>query len=479
MNLPEEFIRQMQDLLGEEYPAFVASLDEEVPVSIRINDNKLGSVESRSLSTFEMTKYSEAICEDPVLWCDMGRYLKERPSFTFDPEFHAGCYYVQEASSMFLGQAIKTFIEGPVCALDLCAAPGGKSTHLSSLLEDGSLLVSNEVIRSRANILAENTIKWGNPSVIVTNNDPAEIGKLTHSFDLILTDVPCSGEGMFRKDSKAINEWSPANVNLCAERQRRIVADIWPALKPEGILVYSTCTYNTRENEENVSWIANELGGEILEIPVDNSWNIKGCLKGNIPVYRFMPHRTRGEGFFMTVIRKKGVTGSYRELQEVKRSRRVGAPLTGALKKKLQEVMGGSYKEYWLHDPERFYFFEEKGVFSAFPLENPEKFRIFKESLKIICAGITLGEIKGKDIIPSHHLALSTAFNRKIFPEIELDKNQAIRYLRKEALFDLPESCSKGYNIVSFEGHPLGFVKNIGNRANNLYPQEWRIRSNI
>lgn len=466
MNLPEEFIRQMQDLPGEEYPAFVASLDKEVPVSIRMNGNRFRSAGSRDFSASEMIKRSETAYESPVLWCNTGFYLKERPAFTFDPKFHAGCYYVQEASSMFLEQAIKTFIEGQVCALDLCAAPGGKSTHLSSLLEDGSLLVSNEAIRSRANILAENTIKWGNPSVIVTNNDPAGIGKLTHNFDLILTDVPCSGEGMFRKDPQAINEWSPANVSLCAERQRRIVADIWPALKPGGILVYSTCTYNTRENEENVSWIANELGGEILEIPVDNSWNIKGCLKGDIPVYRFMPHRTRGEGFFMAVIRKKGVTGSYRELQGV----------TGSYRK-LQEVTG-SYIKSWLHDPEKFYFFEEKGVFSALPLENLEKFRIFKESLKIIYAGITLGEIKGKDIIPSHYLALSTAFNRKIFPEIELDKNQAIRYLRKEALFDLPESCSKGYNIISFEGHPLGFVKNIGNRANNLYPQEWRIRSN-
>jgi NOL1/NOP2/fmu family ribosome biogenesis protein len=364
---------------------------------------------------------------------------------------------------MFLEQVVKAYIEEPVCALDLCAAPGGKSTHLSSLLRDGSLLVSNEVIRSRAGILVENTIKWGNPSVIVTNNDPAEIGKLTHNFDLILTDVPCSGEGMFRKDPQAIGEWSPANVNLCAERQRRIVADVWPALKPGGILVYSTCTYNTRENEENVDWIANELDGEILEIPVDKSWNIKGCLKGDIPVYRFMPHRTKGEGFFMAAVRKRAAR-SYKKSPEV----------TGSYKK-LPEVAGSRMKSWLLH-PERFYFFEEKGVFSAFPLENLEKFRIFKKSLKIICAGIILGEIKGKDIIPSHYLALSTAFNRETFPETELDKNQAIRYLRKEALFDLPESCTKGYHIVSYEGHFLGFIKNIGNRANNLYPQEWRIR---
>jgi NOL1/NOP2/fmu family ribosome biogenesis protein len=377
---------------------------------------------------------------------------------------------------MFLEQAIKAFVTEPVCALDLCAAPGGKSTHLSSLLPENSLLVSNEVIRSRANILAENNIKWGEPSVIVTNNDPAEIGELIHCFDLILTDVPCSGEGMFRKDPQAVNEWSLSNVKLCAERQRRIIADIWPALKSGGILIYSTCTYNTLENEDNISWITETLGGEVLEIPTDNFRNIKSHLKGNFPVYRFMPHRTKGEGFFMAVIRKTNCN----ELQEtVGYHKKTKFPKKGKGKQQEQSVKVPQEIRSWISSPENYYFFEEKGIFSAISMEHQDKFRLFKEYLKIIYAGIAIGGLKGKDIIPCHNLALSNVFDRKMFPEYKLDKTLSLNYLRKEALFNLPESCPAGYNIVSYDGFILGFIKNIGNRANNLYPQEWRIRSSI
>ena len=475
MNLSDEFISQMQDLLGEEYPAFVASLSDEIPVSIRLNDAKSGNI----LGNISQSGGNPEILSDNnqgnILWCDSGRYLKFRPSFTFDPQFHAGHYYVQEASSMFLEQAIKAFVNEPVCALDLCAAPGGKSTHLSSLLPENSLLVSNEVIRSRANILVENLIKWGNPSIIVTNNDPANIGKIENCFDLILTDVPCSGEGMFRKDPQAINEWSPANVNLCAERQRRIIADVWPSLKPGGILIYSTCTYNTLENEDNIAWITENLGGETLEIPTDESWKIKGNLKGQLTVSRFMPHQTNGEGFFMAVIRKE------RELEGVscKRGLEGGKKSKGQKNQNEKGVKIPQELNSWIFEPDKYHFFEDKGVFSAIPLENREKFRIFKEYLRVIHAGIAIGELKGKDIIPCHNLALSTAFNRKIFPELALDKTQSINYLRKEALFNLPDDCPKGHNIVTYNGSPLGFIKNIGNRANNLYPQEWRIRSSI
>ncbi len=467
MNLSEKFIMQMQDLLGDEYPAFVASLSDSVPVSIRTNITRIGDV----VQTAQNPEILSENYESQIPWCSCGYYLKTRPSFTFDPEFHAGCYYVQEASSMFLEQAIKASVNEPVCALDLCAAPGGKSTHLLSLLPENSLLISNEVIRSRANILAENNIKWGNPSVITTNNDPADIGMLEDCFDLILTDVPCSGEGMFRKDPQAINEWSPANVNLCAERQRRIIADIWPSLKPGGILIYSTCTYNTQENEDNITWIMEELGGDTLQIPTDNSWKIKGNLKGNFPVYRFMPHQTKGEGFFMAVIQKEreleGVKGSYRELKGVRRSYNEKSARIP------QEITS------WISNPEEYHFFEEKSVFSAIPMIHWERFRTFREHLKILYAGIQIGELKGKDIIPCHNLALSTALNQSLFPELKLDKIQALNYLRKEALFNLPEDCPKGYNIVSYNGYHLGFIKNIGNRANNLYPQEWRIRSSI
>ena len=262
MELPASFIDYTRALLGdEEYDKLAVALQQEPPVSIRLNQLKI----NHSLS-------------DKVPWSSEGFYLEERLTFTFDPLFHAGCYYVQEASSMFVEQVLRQYITGPVKMLDLCAAPGGKSTHARSVLPEGSLLVANEVIRNRSQILAENLTKWGHPDVVVTNNDPADFSALLSFFDVILTDVPCSGEGMFRKDPVAVEEWSPENVEICWQRQRRIIADIWDALKPGGILIYSTCTFNTKEDEENARWIQQEYGGEPLTVQVQENWNITGDL---------------------------------------------------------------------------------------------------------------------------------------------------------------------------------------------------------
>ena len=259
MNLPQAFIERTRQLLGEtQYPLFEEALQTEVPVSIRPN----------------ATKCAKEVEGEPIPWASSGVYLKNRPTFTFDPLFHAGCYYVQEASSMFVERVLQAYVKEPVVMLDLCAAPGGKSTLCRSVLPEGSLLIANEVMRNRSQILAENLIKWGHPEVIVTNNDPADFTDLTHLFDVILTDVPCSGEGMFRKDQVAVDEWSLENVDVCWKRQRRILTDIWPALKPGGLLIYSTCTFNREEDEDNVAWIAKELGAEILPVPMEEGWGI-------------------------------------------------------------------------------------------------------------------------------------------------------------------------------------------------------------
>ena len=262
----------------------VLAIRQEPPVSIRLNDGKLkiengkcrivpqaGCITDFQLSTFNLEL-------NQVPWSSEGFYLDERLTFTFDPLFHAGCYYVQEASSMFVEQVLRQYVTGPVKMLDLCAAPGGKSTHARSVLPEGSLLVANEVIRNRSQILAENLMKWGHPDVVVTNNDPADFAVLPSFFDVILTDVPCSGEGMFRKDPVAVEEWSPENVEICWQRQRRIIGDIWDTLKPGGILIYSTCTFNTKEDEENARWIQQEYGGEPLTVQVQENWNITGDL---------------------------------------------------------------------------------------------------------------------------------------------------------------------------------------------------------
>lgn len=451
MALPVDFITRTRALLGDEFNALEAALQADVPVSIRINRAKGTAIPSQG---------------ERVAWCENGYYLPERLSFTFDPLFHAGAYYVQEASSMFLEQAIRVHVSGPVRCLDLCAAPGGKSTLLASLLPEGSLLVSNEVIRSRSYVLAENIAKWGRPDSIVINNDPEEIGEaLPHQFDVIVTDVPCSGEGMFRKDTDSTGEWSVDNVRLCASRQRRIIHDVWQALRPGGLLIYSTCTYNTEENEENIHYIQEELGAEALPIPIPAEWNITGALRFDHPVYRFLPHKTRGEGFFLAVLQK--AEGEIEEIRLKQKGKKEKGKVTPALPKEALRFLSdeNSFTLGWCGNDLR-----------AYPKFHPELYMLCEERLKVLSAGICLGELKGKDLVPSQELALSTALNPDAFPSVELEWEEAIKYLRKEAP-QLPEGLEKGYVLLRYKGFPLGFVKYLGNRSNNLYPQEWRIRS--
>ncbi|MDR1556437.1 MAG: rRNA cytosine-C5-methyltransferase [Tannerellaceae bacterium] len=444
--LPAGFVLRTRSLLGEEYGLLEAALHAEPVVSVRMNRDKS----------------SEEPSAERIPWCESGYYLPGRISFTFDPLFHAGAYYVQEASSMFLEQAVKAYVKEPVKCLDLCAAPGGKSTHLCSILPENSLLVCNEVIRSRAHILAENLTKWGNPHVIVTRNDPADIGRLTHFFDLIVADVPCSGEGMFRKDPGSAGEWSPANVSLCAARQKRILQEVWNALKPGGILIYSTCTYNTQENEDNLAYLAEELGAEALPLSLQTEWQVKGALKHHYPACRFFPHKTRGEGFFLAVVRK--TAGETKELP--------GHHFRKEKRKTLPAAPAGINNRL-LH-PENFHIERCGDLIQAFPLRHTDSYQYLSRQLHLISSGICLGEIKGNDLLPTHTLAMSRELNRDAFASIALSREEAIRYLRKEtpAL-----SGEKGYTLVCYKGLPLGFVKLLGNRANNLYPQEWRIRS--
>jgi 16S rRNA C967 or C1407 C5-methylase (RsmB/RsmF family)/NOL1/NOP2/fmu family ribosome biogenesis protein len=447
MILPSDFIAATRALTGDDYHLLEAALRDNPPVSIRLNP----------------AKGLKSLPADRVGWCDTGYYLPERPAFTFDPLFHAGAYYVQEASSMFLEQAVKTYMEEPVKCLDLCAAPGGKSTHLLTVLPAGSLLVSNEVIRSRSYILSENTAKWGNPHTIVTHNDPKEIGELTHFFDVVVVDAPCSGEGMFRKDPESMNEWSAVNVALCASRQRRILHDSWNALKPGGILLYSTCTYNIEENEENVHYMINELGAEALSIPVKGEWNITGPLKYSHPVYRFFPHKTRGEGFFLSIVRKKeGGMPLNRKKQKKEKGKAKNTVPPGACN--------------WLLQPEGYQIEMRRNTITAFPQSLADDFQTIAARLQLVSSGVSLGEVKGKDILPCHSLAMSTALNRAAFPVVDLVWDDAIKYLGRESI-TLPDGIPKGYVLVAYKGYPLGFVKRLESRSNNLYPHEWRIRT--
>jgi 16S rRNA C967 or C1407 C5-methylase (RsmB/RsmF family)/NOL1/NOP2/fmu family ribosome biogenesis protein len=461
MKLPSEFAERTLRLMGEEnYRAFEAALQREPSVSVRVNH----------------AKWARTPQGRRVPWSAEGIYLDRRPTFTFDPLFHAGCYYVQEAGSMCVEQALRTYVQGPVVMLDLCAAPGGKSTHARSVLPAGSLLVANEVMRNRSQVLAENLIKWGYPEVIVTNNDPADFTPLGPTFDVILTDVPCSGEGMFRKDAVAVEEWSLGNVANCEARQRRILTDIWPTLKPGGLLIYSTCTYNREENEDNVRWISRTLGAEILPLPVDPAWGITGNLtEAHFPVYRFLPHRTQGEGFFMAVLRKQAPDSEaeddetiaiYNKVKKEKRDRKA-APKAPAIPAEART---------WVKESEAYLWQMQGDTAVAFPAAHAPLYQRLKQALRVIHAGITVGSVKGRDFIPDHSLAMSTALRRQAFATAEVTFDQAIAYLRKESLV-LQGEVPRGYVLLTYQGAALGFVKHLGNRANNLYPTEWRIRS--
>ena len=471
MLLPPSFVENIRALLGEEECVRLcdALTQTEPPVSIRLNPLKRGG----ALSVLPASP-------EKISWATDAFYLDERPAFTFDPLLHAGCYYVQEASSMFLEQALRQCLtEGrPVTALDLCAAPGGKSTLLRSLLPAGSLLVANEVVRSRAQVLAENLTKWGHPDVVVTNSDPADFTPMADCFDLILTDVPCSGEGMFRKDEGAVNEWSPENVENCWKRQRRILSDIWPCLKPGGLLIYGTCTYNIKEDEENVRWMRDERGAEVLSVDIPDEWGVTGNLLAgeSFPVYRFFPHRTRGEGFFLAILRKPVEEDAPSRLSFVKAKERRGKskdkaqPLFG--KARLAEIGG------WLKEADAYTLLPDGTAVSAFPTVWLPVLEELKKKVRVMQAGVALAEIKGKDCVPLHALAMSVLLRADAFPRQEVDEQQAIAYLRKEAIA-LPDAAPRGVVLLTYRDVPLGFVKNIGSRANNLYPQEWRIRKSL
>lgn len=413
MNLPQEFIDYTSALFGEgRWQRFLKALDEKPKTSIRFNPWKYCQEQI----------FPNAI---PVPWCREAYWLKERPNFTLDPLLHSGVYYVQEAGSLFLDRILRQYVNAPVLALDLCAAPGGKSTLMRAALPQGSMLISNEPDRRRANILLENMLKQGHPDVLVTHNLPLDFKRTNWTFDVILTDVPCSGEGLFRKDEGAIKEWSLANVSFCQRRQRKILQDIWPCLRPGGLLIYSTCTFNTRENEENVRFIMEELGAEILPVPTKPEWQITGSLLNGwlFPVYRFIPGFTESEGLFMAVLRKKGENTKHIILPDTARRH--------AQSNKL---------------------------------------------IHLLSDGNPAFEQKGKEQIPTTAQALSLNFAKDTYPHFELTLEQAQAYLHRESL-SLPAGAPQGFVIVTYMKHPLGFIKNLGERANNLYPKNWVIRN--
>lgn len=468
--IPQEFRDYACRLLGQErYDCFARALAEPPSVSVRLNPFKAIRA---GLSPGGLHG-----ADGPVPWASgEGCYLQGRPSFTADPLFHAGAYYVQEASSMFLGQALRQHVSGPAVVLDLCAAPGGKSTHIRSLLPEGSLLVSNEPVKARAQVLLENMTKWGYPDVAVTNAYPQDFARLSSFFDVLVADVPCSGEGMFRKEEAAVEGWSMDNVLMCRDRQRAILRDVWPALKPGGLLVYSTCTLNAYEDEENVAWVAAELGAEVLGVEVAPQWGVVGNLLppdavGSFPAYHFIPGFTRGEGFFLAVLRKSADASS----SSMGASGR-GAGRKRAVARQASSVALPKSCKAWLAHPDGFDFLPDGDGWCAVRSAFASRLEALRRAVKVWQCGIPLAVAKGKDWQPTQALALSTELSLPAFPAVAVSYATAVAYLRKETL-SLPSDVPRGFVLLTFQGLPLGFVKNIGGRANNLYPQEWKIRS--
>jgi len=390
-----------------------------------------------------------------IPWTEYGYYFETRPSFTFDPLFHAGCYYVQEASSMFLEQALKQTVDlsQPLKVLDLCAAPGGKSTHLFSLISKESLLVSNEVIRSRANILTDNIVKWGCSNVIVTNNDPRDFQRLKNYFDVIVVDAPCSGSGLFRRDPEAIEEWSGQNVALCSQRQQRILADILPALKNDGVLIYSTCSYSKEEDEEICNWLTEEFQISNFKFQIEDGWGIIETEQG----YRFWPDKVKGEGFFIACFRKTSSNDEEAYLPKIK---------PGKFSVKEMEILNKNVNADGLA------FLRHGEIIYTIPERLLADINFLSSKLRVVNCGTRIGEIIKDKLIPDHALALSNIISDKT-SKIELDHEQAIQYLKKKEL--RLETDKKGWTLVTHQGHHLGWINILPNRINNYYPKELRI----
>lgn len=439
MNWPAEFLKRMQNYFGEEYPIFLKGLSEPSPVSIRLNERKM--IEPPINST-------------QIPWSRSGYYLPARPSFTLDPLFHAGCYYVQEAGSQFIEQLFLQAIgeiENPV-VLDLCAAPGGKSTHLLSLLAGKGLLVSNEIISSRNKILQQNIAQWGYLNSVVTQNEAADFANAGELFDVIVVDAPCSGEGLFRRDPDAANEWSETAVTNCSSRQSAILENIHQALKPGGYLIYSTCTFEPAENEEQIKSLIENYDFEIVN-NVEPANGVKKSSSG----FHFYPHTIKSEGFFVSMLRKPAGTNSIRIKEEKVR----------VTDKKSLAIVGDYFSESSKLAP-----IEKDDRLYVLPALWYSYFIYLSKKLFIRQTGIFMGTKKDKNFIPSQELALSIDL-KKDLPSVNVNLETALNYLRCENI-NLPDEPI-GWTLISYQNHNLGWVKVLDRRVNNYYPKEWRI----
>ncbi len=454
MVLPKDFVDSIESRFSSsEFDQFANSFSEEVPTSIRVHSEK-----NIDIPTLEKVK-----------WCDLGYYLDKRPSFTLDPSFHGGAYYVQEASSMsiyhILQQVVKDEYRENIRILDLCAAPGGKSSLIANFLENKGLLVSNEIIKNRAYTLKYNIAKEGFANVIVTNNEPKDFSLLTSFFDLILIDAPCSGEGMFRKDPNAMEEWSLQNVKTCSLRQENIIDLIEPCLKPGGHIIYSTCTFNEHENISQINKAIVKHDFKSIKIDFNIEWNIDKIQDEQAIGYQFYPHKIKGEGFFVSCLQKS------EEVEDVSSKLKFVEKNLPLLDKKSIQLL-----DAWINIEGLSFVTDKTGLVHGIKDNFLNDAILLTSYLRIIYCGISVGIFNKRIFIPDHSLALSLSISKEV-NKVDLSHENALLYLKKE-LYSV-DSTYKSWILMQYKGINLGWAKNLGNRINNYFPNEHKIRMSL
>ncbi len=471
---PDEFIERIGEQSYVDPHGLMEAMSQPARASVRVNRRKW----DQGITGYES-----------VPWESDGYFIPGKPLYTPDPLLHAGVYYPQESSSMFAGEFFRQMTDGKsgLRVLDLCGAPGGKSTHLSTLIGDDGLLVANEVIRARAAVLAENITKWGIGNTVVTQGDPARFAALPEFFDVIVADVPCSGEGMFRSAAIA-REWSVQNTRLCSDRQRRIVMEAWPSLKAGGIMIYSTCTFNPAENEENIAWIRDSTDAEPLNVSLSEGSGIIPVSHKSITGYGFHPGRVQGDGFFIAAIKKGEGRSNRNQDAAIKKGEGRSNRNQGATPQKIEshsnkkhDTRKGAIKPsstaYGIAEPltsfdrNRLIMMDNRIIALA---TETDVFNYLNDRINVIKAGTLIGEVKNSVLVPAHDLAMSVRQKRGAWPEHALPYDEAFSFLRLEQL--RPGNMPAGRVLLTYRGVPLGFVNNLGSRVNNGYPQAWRIR---
>lgn len=463
---PEAFETQTKALLGPDFSAFLAALASEPPVSLRINPSKLQWAAPLPAS-------------QKIPWCPTGLYLPKRPIFTLDPFFHAGGYYVQDASCMLLETALKALLaersaQSPLRVLDLCAAPGGKSTHLAQTLPPDALLISNEVVPARARILSENLSKWGRDRILVSQNQPSDFQALPFQFDFILVDAPCSGEGLFRKQPEAIQEWSEKQVHICRARQTEILQSIWPCLKAGGHLIYSTCTWNRSENEDVLLAFAEQTPLHFLPLDFPSAWGVQ--VSAELPLYRAWPHHIPGEGFSLALLQKDPHTPPANQPPQREKPLRLSTRKSKA--NSGQSTPPNAFTAQltpWLKQAQNSDILFHDGHFWLWPAAEQAFLAAASNHLKLLNQGLCLAELKGQDLRPAPALALSAALNPQAFARQELDLPAALNYLRGESL-PVSSHPQTGWILLEYAGLSLGWAKATPSHLNNAWPKAWKIR---